>query len=91
MNSLFKVLFKLKPKESCSGLKEHGFLLSPPTGIYSCQFAIWGDKYEEFIRFEGKMGYEVGCHNLDYWSQQLVLLAGFAQICEAFRDSQKQK
>ncbi len=86
----FKILFEQKPKGAVGGLDDHGFLLYPPLAIYSCQFGIDSQSRVDFKQ-EQQMGYTTFCHNLDTWKQQLVLLAGFAVICEAFRNASIKK
>jgi len=86
MNLVFKKLFRLKPVGFCGGLHKKAFLLSPPAGIYTCQFGITGEEIERFTSNQ-LWSYNTFCHNLDTWQQQLVLLAGFAKICEAFRNT----
>lgn len=85
MAIVFKKIFKLKPCVNNSGLCGNGFLLSPPFGIYTCQFGIPPEEIENFTNSKSH-GYKTFCHNLDTWQQQIVLLAGFAKICEAFRN-----
>ena len=88
MAMVFKKLFRTKTYTNYSGLTKNGFLLSPPAGIYTCQFGILLDDQERFSRHK-TYGYTTFCHNLDIWQQQLVLLAGFAKICESFRNLSK--
>lgn len=83
----FRRLFGCKPEfAGTSGLLERGFVLSPPAGIYTCQFGTLREGVDDFASFE-ILGHQTFCHNLDYWHQELVCLAGFAKICEAFRNS----
>lgn len=89
MNNLYRELYQMEPvDQNRSGLVRHGFLLVPPAGIYTSQFGILG---EDEVRFnpspEHVFGYKTFCHNLDSWHEQLVLLAGFTKICEAYRMS----
>ncbi len=89
MNGLFKVLFDFEPEEeSMNGLMEHSFLLAPPAGMYTCQFGILRENQEDLESITTR-GHDTFCHNLDYWNQELVLMAGFAKICEAFREGQR--
>lgn len=82
----FRRLFGSKPEFTGTfGLLERGFILSPPAGIYTCQFGTLREGVEDFESFE-VLGHQTFCHNLDYWHQELVCLAGFAKICEAFRN-----
>ncbi len=90
MLKVFKKLFKKqKAHGNGGGLENHAFLLYPPVGVYTCQFGIdMGQSQRDFEGLE-RIGYETFCHNLDMWRQQLLLLAGFAVICEEFRNDQK--
>lgn len=85
METLYRKLFVGKLFRRSAGMTEHAFLLEPPSGGYTCQFGILGEDESNFS-VNANIGYKTFCHNLDSWSQQLVLLAGFAKICEAFRN-----
>ncbi len=86
MRVMFKTLTKDKPANENYGLKDNGFLLAPPFGIYTCQFGILRQDEADF-RQERPYGYKTFCHNLDVWQQQIILLAGFATLCEGYRNS----
>ncbi|MAQ77462.1 hypothetical protein CL684_02975 [Candidatus Campbellbacteria bacterium] len=90
MNNLFKVLYQREENPSyANGLLPYGFLLQPPAGIYTCQFGIDGDDQDRLKNNLDTYALQTFCHNLDTYTDQLILLAGFSKICEAFRDSEE--
>ncbi len=80
----YEVVFKKKPNQRYGGgLYDKRFLLSLPSDLYSCQFAVMGD--EANFDPARPFGYKASCHNLDFFTQQLVMLAGFATLCECYQ------
>jgi hypothetical protein len=90
LTSAFKAVCQEKPYfAEQSGLVGKAFLLSTSSGGFSCQFGVMGDerRFESLLPF----GYKANSHNLDSLRDQIVLLAGFAKLCECYRTSVKEK
>lgn len=54
----------------------------------ACDLSIYPDSLYGDV---DKFGVQFSCHNLDTADQQIILLAGFAKLCELARKSEEQK